>query len=93
MAEWRGCVLAIFVGLVGARSGLPTIASPEVPPSPVHAVKADRADRTVEPAAQWVRDEGVEVAPRPRWVPPLGACARIFGSNWLPISLPQAPAR
>ena len=40
------------------------------PPSPVQAVKADRADRTVGPTVQRVRDEAVEVAPRSRWVPP-----------------------
>ena len=94
MAEWRGCVLAILVGLVGARSELPTIASPEVRPSPVQAVKADRADRTVGPAVQWVRDEAVEVAPRSRWVPPLERLRSDFPEQLVaePTYLPQAPA-
>jgi hypothetical protein len=42
-----------------------------VPSPPAQAVKADRADRAAEPAVTRVRDEGIEVAPRPRWVPPL----------------------
>jgi hypothetical protein len=94
MAEWRGYVLAILVGLVGARSELPTIASLEVPPSPVQAVKADRADRTAEPAVRWIRAEGGEVAPRPRWVPPLERLRSEFPEQPVVdrISPPQAPA-
>jgi hypothetical protein len=59
----------------------------------VQAVKADRADRTVEPAVQWVRDEEVEVALRPRWVPPLERLRSDFPEQEVaePTPLPQAP--
>jgi hypothetical protein len=94
MAEWRGCVLAILVGLMSAKSGLPTTPSPRVPSPPVQGVKADRADRTAGPAVRWVRDEGVEVTPRPRWVPSLERLRSDFPEQRVAEGIPpsQAPA-
>jgi hypothetical protein len=91
MGDWRACVLAVLVGLVGARSGLPTFPPSEVRSPPVQAVKADRA---AAPAVRWVRDDGVEVAPRPRWVPPLERLRSDFPEQLVAEGTPppQAPA-